>query len=264
MHPIERLRWIARADGEADGLLATEAAWTLGELAATEPPSVVTAARRLVARHPDCGPLWWACARLVASGDPYEAAGSVASELAGDRVAAVLAEAIAAEFARSDRLAACLPVDALRTALAQRGGYEVRVIGGYRELRYELAGLGSVESSVSGFEPEEAADALDGTRVLLVEPAFASPAGLWCRASALAGVEAAEAASVPVWALCPPGRVLPPLLAEAAAERSTGVVRVDPARIALAVGPSGPRAAAQVLAEPGCPAARELISRFGW
>ena len=57
MHPIERLRWIARAEDEPAASLGSEAAWTLAELAEQEPNALLTACRRLLDRHPACGPL---------------------------------------------------------------------------------------------------------------------------------------------------------------------------------------------------------------
>ena len=53
-------------------VLAAEAAWTLAELAEAEPAALLTACRRLLERHPDCGPLWWTAARLVSADDALE------------------------------------------------------------------------------------------------------------------------------------------------------------------------------------------------
>ena len=56
MHPIERLRWIARAEDEPAASLGSEAAWTLAELAEQEPTALLTACRRLLDRHPSLRP----------------------------------------------------------------------------------------------------------------------------------------------------------------------------------------------------------------
>lgn len=120
MHPIERLRWIARAEGEADTALAAEAAFTLAELAEQEPVALLTASRRLLERHPACGPLWWVCARLLeeASGaDPYESGRRLAVELVGDGVARSLARALRADLSSNDVIVATLPNEALGAAL---------------------------------------------------------------------------------------------------------------------------------------------------
>ena len=69
MHPIERLRMVARAAGEGPALLAQEAAGALAAFAG-DPAGLVTACRRLVDRQPTSGPIWWLSARVLASDDP--------------------------------------------------------------------------------------------------------------------------------------------------------------------------------------------------
>ena len=64
MHPIERLRYVARAGWAPPAVLAAEAAWALGDLALHEETAVLPACRRLLDRHPGCGPLWWVAALL--------------------------------------------------------------------------------------------------------------------------------------------------------------------------------------------------------
>lgn len=71
MHPIERLRYVARAGWGEPAELGAEAAYALGELAEQEPPALLPACRRLLERNPTCGTLWWVAARLVCSGDPW-------------------------------------------------------------------------------------------------------------------------------------------------------------------------------------------------
>ena len=70
VHPIERLRYVARAGWAAPAVLAAEAAWALADLALHEEPAVLPACRRLLDRHPGCGPLWWVAARILTAGDP--------------------------------------------------------------------------------------------------------------------------------------------------------------------------------------------------
>src|ERR1700689_4842391 len=104
MHPIERLRWIAGAEDEPAASLASEAAWTLGELARDEPTAVLTASRRLLDRHPACGPLWWVCAKLAGADDAVEVARGAAVELCSDSTPDRIAAALRASFAASDVL----------------------------------------------------------------------------------------------------------------------------------------------------------------
>lgn len=68
MHPIERLRYLARVDPSHVELIAREAAETL--LACGGSAELVVACRRLLERHPACGPLWWVTATALTSADP--------------------------------------------------------------------------------------------------------------------------------------------------------------------------------------------------
>ena len=80
MHPIERLRIVARASGEGPGLLGAEAAGALAAFGA-DPAGLVTACRRMVDRQPTSGPFWWLCARVLAAGDPVDEAWRSAEEM---------------------------------------------------------------------------------------------------------------------------------------------------------------------------------------
>jgi hypothetical protein len=94
MHPIERLRAVARAGWAPADVLASEAAWALAALGVHEPPALVPACRRLLARHPGCGPLWWLSARVLSAGDPVAEAETCALELDADVTPEQLDEAV--------------------------------------------------------------------------------------------------------------------------------------------------------------------------
>jgi hypothetical protein len=83
VHPIERLRAVARARDLEQTLLASEAASVLGSLA-FDPMSLLTSCRRLIDRHPAAGALWWACARLLAADDARAEARRIALDLDDD------------------------------------------------------------------------------------------------------------------------------------------------------------------------------------
>jgi len=92
VHPIERLRYVARAGWGAPAVLAAEAAWALGDLALHEEHAVLPACRRLLDRHPGCGPLWWVAARILTSGDAAEEAERCADALESDPTLDLLRE----------------------------------------------------------------------------------------------------------------------------------------------------------------------------
>ena len=68
MHPIERLRYVARASGVPQSVLVREAAGALASFS-REPQGLVTACRRMLARQPGSGPLLWLAARVLSSTD---------------------------------------------------------------------------------------------------------------------------------------------------------------------------------------------------
>jgi len=273
-HPIERLRWIARAEGETAAVLAGEAAWTLGELAVAEPAALLTASRRLVERLPGCGPLWWACAHMLATDDPIATARRVAAQLVSDTVGDRLADALRANFTSSDWLSATVPVDTLCQALARRGTYGVRLVADRDLLRPALRALGAVAEEVVGYRIEEAGAALDGAAALLVEPSLAAEAApgpgsgrgrlLLAEPGVAAVVGEAAARSVPVWIVLGVGRVLPPALAEAASELAGGdLAPLDPSLVVTAVDATGLAPIDEALARAECPSGTELAHR-GW
>jgi hypothetical protein len=94
VHPIERLRYVARAGWAAPEVLAAEAAWALADLAEHEGPAVLPACRRLLDRHPGCGPMWWVAARIVTAGDPVAEGERCADALECDQTDELFDEAV--------------------------------------------------------------------------------------------------------------------------------------------------------------------------
>src|SRR3954454_12116751 len=91
MHPIERLRYVARSHGGDQRLLVRETAGALRGLG-LDPAGLVVACRRIVERHPTSGPLWWLCASLATSTDPFREAWSLADHIEDDPTANQLIE----------------------------------------------------------------------------------------------------------------------------------------------------------------------------
>ncbi|MHB8682142.1 MAG: hypothetical protein ACYDA2_08625 [Acidimicrobiales bacterium] len=94
MHPIERLRYVARAGWAGPAALGAEAAYALADLSVHEPAAVLPACRRLLERNPSCGPLWWVAARVLSAGDLLAEAERCAEELDDDPTDDVLEEAL--------------------------------------------------------------------------------------------------------------------------------------------------------------------------
>jgi len=130
MHPMERLRMVARASGEEPGLLAREAAAALAGCA-EDPRALVMACRRLVDRQAASGPLWWLAARVVASPDPGTEAWRSAEALRADATPSVVA--------------ASLPDDAVVAVLGwpEQVAEALRIRGDARVLVIDSMGDGS-------------------------------------------------------------------------------------------------------------------------
>jgi hypothetical protein len=93
VHPIEHLRYVARAQGADPSSLVEETAHALGSLH-FDPSGLVVACRRIVERHPFTGALWWLCANVVTSAEPFEAVWELADRIRTDRTGAELAAAL--------------------------------------------------------------------------------------------------------------------------------------------------------------------------
>src|SRR3954447_1315241 len=90
MHPIERLRWVARSPEGDASLLAAEAADALAGFA-DDPAGLVIASRRLIERRPAAAPLWWLASRVLCALDPGFEAMDAAADLERDRTPVALA-----------------------------------------------------------------------------------------------------------------------------------------------------------------------------
>ena len=94
MHPIERLRLVARLPPDEPAAVARQAAGAL--LGCADPAELLVACRRLLDRQPAAGPLWWMASLAVTAADPEAAVRDALTRLASDRTADALAAALAA------------------------------------------------------------------------------------------------------------------------------------------------------------------------
>lgn len=264
MHPIERLRYVARATGADPSLVAREAAGALGEVAMDEPAGLVPACRRLIGRHVTSGPLWWLSARMLSAEDPVDSARRAVDDLDADHTGRALGRALPDE---ATVLVVGWP-DTAAGALRRRGDVEVLVVDAGGEgsaLARRLVDAGSVASVV----PDAglgAAAALSG--VVVVEAHAAGPSGIIAAAGSHAAAAVAVSAGVPVWAVAPVGTVLPDRLWDTllAAVDGGGVepwerdTELVPARLLSAVvGPHGLVDGDVSLRSSDVPAVAELL-----
>ncbi|MCU1492340.1 MAG: hypothetical protein JWO62_104 [Acidimicrobiaceae bacterium] len=251
MHPIERLRYVARAGDVDPGLLAEEAALALAGLA-SEPRALVVAARRLIEFHPRCGPLWWVAARLLAANDLVSAAALAVAELEQDGSV----EELAASFPGS-AVVVSSPAPSILEAFGLRPDLDVRLVGEGRSLRSALRLLAS-DGERSGWLVEEAAEALEGAHLAVIEVSAAGPEGCVVDRGARTLAHEAARAGVPLWAVAGVGRILPSPLFAALAGRAGPDEVVAADELAGVVGPNGLMQPAEALGRSDCPVVLEL------
>lgn len=265
MHPIERLRYVARASGAEQGLLVRETAGALASLG-FDPPGLVTACRRIIERHPTSGPLWWLSARVLTAGDPVAEAWRAADDIGADGTARELAHAL------PDGAAVCVLgwPEIVGEALPRRGDVRVLVVDALDEgsglVRRLLASdVDAAEVPVTGL----GAAAAD-VQVVLLEASAMGPDGLVAVAGSRAAAAVAQHAGIPVWAVAGVGRLLPVRMWEAVErrvddgtaepwEQDDEVVPID--LVDQVVGPYGVLPVAEALRRVDCPVAPELLRR---
>src|SRR6266404_2855665 len=181
MHPIERLRYVARSTGAPQEVLVRETAAALAALG-FDPPGLVTACRRILDRHPLSGPLWWLSARVLTSNDSNNEAWNAADDITADDTGDVLAYAV------PDESVVCVLgwPDVIGEALPRHADVDADDVS--------MAGLGA---------------AVTDANLLLLEASAIGPTGFIGVAGSRAAAATAKHAGVPVWLVGGVGRLLP-------------------------------------------------------
>ena len=256
MHPIEHLRYVARARGAPPSELGWSAARALMSVTIDDPVALVTGARRLVDRHPTVGAIWWLAARVLVSADPLAEAQAAAEELDAD------------ETAR--HLGVALPDDATITvvgwaeqsaaALRRRGDLDVLLVD---------TGHTAWDDEVTYVPPSGLGAAVRESGLVLLEASALGPDGFVAPAGSRAAAAVARHSGIDVWVVAGAGRVLPGRLWEALSSRVEAmgepweldeeIVPLD--LVTHVAGPAGVGPAAEAPKRADCPIAPELLRR---
>lgn len=215
MHPIEQLRYVARATGADAALLVEEAASAL-RVFAHEPAGLLTAARRLLSRQPTVGPLWWLCARLVAAPEPWLESRASLELLSSDPTSRHLAAnlpdgAVVVVVGWPDQIIAALP---------RRGDVTVLVIDVEGQGHSVCRRLGRADVQAEAVDPAQLAGAVDEADLVLVEAAAVGDGAALVGVGTVPLAATARAAGRPVWLVSGVGRRLPEPYWQAVVERS--------------------------------------------
>lgn len=214
MHPMERLRAVARAGDAPEDLVLREAAAALVAVA-SDPRALRTACRRMVGRQRDAAGVVWVAARMLTALDARAEAGRILDELRRD--------------ATDRELAALLPDDAtvlvvgvspvVAGALLRRGDLEVllaETVEGAFGLSIDLAGDGLAVADIPGEGIGAAAAAAD---LVVLDAAAVGSDTVLAPLGSLAAAAVARHAGRPVWAVAGVGRWLPGLMFDRFAAR---------------------------------------------
>ncbi len=170
-----------------------------------DPSSIVVACRRIVERHPFTGALWWLCANVVTSVDPYESVWEFVEQIGGDRTAAELAAALSDDATVA--VVGCPSI--IGDALARRGDVRTLVIDAGDVASALLRRLDRADVDSVVVDSGAAGAAVRACDVVLIEALAVDgeravvPIG----SSTLAAT--ARAWNVPIWLVAGVGRRLP-------------------------------------------------------
>lgn len=262
MHPIERLRYVARSSATDHVDLVRETAAALAALG-FDAAGLVTACRRILDKHPRCGPLWWLAARVLMAPEPRDEAWRVVAEMEADPTASELVAVI------PDDATVCVLgwPELVGQALPRRGDLQVLVVDrageGYSFVqRLVRSDVDAIEVAAAGLGAAAAA-----SQVILVEATAVGPDEFLGVAGSRAAAAVGHHAGVPVWLVSGAGRLLPERMWGALRQRIEGdrdsweaddeVVPLD--LVDGVVGARGFEAVADYLLKVDCPSAPELL-----
>ncbi len=261
MHPIERLRYVARAGGVDQAMVVREAAGALGSLG-FDPAGLVTSCRRLVSRHPMAGALWVLASRVVTSPDPVGEAWRVVDELDTDHTARELAAALP-----DGALVTIIGwPDTIPSAFIRRGDLKVLVVDQFGEGGGLVRQLYDRDVDAEDIPMSGVGTAAAASTVILIEAAMAGEEGLVAPSGSFAAAASARAAGTEVWAVVPVNRVLPPSTWRFATSSLRGpepwnqddeVIPVE--MIDTLIGPVGRRPGDELRLRTDCVVAPELL-----
>lgn len=261
MHPIERLRYVARASGVPQSILVRETAGALMSFA-REPQGLVTACRRMISRQPGSGPLLWLASRVLSAADPSRELHVCLDALDTDATSRELRYALP----DGGRVAVLGWPEAAGDALPVRGDVEAFVI--------DVLGEGSGLVQRLWNEDVDAHDvplggmgaAVAASEVLLLESPAIGPEEFLAVAGSRAAASVAAHVGIPVWLVGGVGRQLPGALWTALAAQMTHddpwewddeIVPLD--LVTHVVGPAGLVDVPTALQQVDCPVAPELL-----
>jgi hypothetical protein len=264
VHPIEHLRYVARASGADASTLVRETATALAGVVRVEPAGLVPACRRLIERHLTVGPIWWLAARVLTAADPVVAARLAGAEVDGDATTATLAAALPDDIT----ITIVGWPDITGAGLRRRGDVEVLVGDAMGEGSILARRLDDAGTAAAVVPDAGVAAAVTVSDLVVLEASAAGPSGILATLGSHNAAAVAAHRGIPVWAVAGVGRVLPGRLWDALLERvdqgpaepwDRPVELVPVSLLTAVIGPSGALPPDEGLAQSTCPVAPELF-----
>jgi hypothetical protein len=255
VQPFERLRYIAR-HGADDRTLVAEAADCLADFD-DDPAGLVVTCRRLLHHHPDCGPLWWLCARVLAAPEPSEAARAAKRLVLDDPTPTRLAGVL--PFPHDEPIAVLGWPELVAGALATRPDLEVLAVQrprGDERLHFQVA---RSDTDARVVDVAEAA-ALEPSHVL-VEVQAMSPAQALVEPGTADALDVLARPATLMWLVAGAGRTLPSRLFDCVT-RALDADAMDLLELQTAdriAGPTGLDRPERIQMRVDCPVAPELL-----
>lgn len=266
MHPIERLRFVARSQGAPADVLVQESALALSAFR-DDPAGMVAACRRIIDRHLTCSPLWWLCARMLCAPDAMQEARAAVAEIESDPTAKLLAHALPAD---ASVVIIGWPEQAVG-ALRRRGDLEVFIVDVEGESDEAVRQLERIDVVATAVPARNAAAAVALADVVILDCFALGPEKLLAPAGSLAAAAVASHLGVEVWALAGAGRMLPASMFDALVSRWSA--SVEPLGTTAEIVPhelvtscacvGGVGAISESLKATDCPVAPELFRLAG-
>ncbi|MHB1128957.1 MAG: hypothetical protein ACYC06_02795 [Ilumatobacteraceae bacterium] len=264
MHPIERLRYVAHATGADPVTLVGETAMALRDLR-IDPAGLVLTCRRILERHPTVGPLWWLCARLLSSLEPFDLAEQLAMDIAQDPSAMHLADALPA----NSTLCVVGWSSMAMQAAVQRGDCRVLVVDSHGDGQAAVNALERADVNVEYVALESATGAVMSADVVIIEALACGPAEALCTGGSHGVASIAYCASRPAWLAAGLGTRLPDVMWSAMKERTlcereaweVGTDIIPIGVFATVVGPNGISEAGPAALAAECTPMPELLRR---
>jgi hypothetical protein len=263
VHPIERLRAVARASSMSPALAVRETAAAIASVA-DDPYALVTAGRRMIDRHPTSAPLWWFASRVLTAADPRLEARRAADEISEDDTPLELAHALP----EGARVCVLGWPEITAAALVRRGDLEVLVVDVHGEGSSFALRLQQYDVAAVDVPPEGLGAAVAASELVLLEAEAMGPTTALARSGSRAAAAVARHAGIEAWLVAGVGRMLPERMWHALVERAEledDPWEADDEQLPLdlidrVATPSGLLSVSEALQHIDCPIAVELLT----